>query len=361
MKHTRFVATLGLATITLSACGGSGDSSASTDGATGAADSGSITLSAYSGIFQDNYQKAVIDPFIKKFPKIDVKYNPVKSSADNLAGLRAGQGNPTSDVSIMDVSVSDTANKSDLFEKLDPEQVPNAADVDDKGKNPDGFGPAVTFDSLVLAYNEKVSPAPTKWADMWDSKYKGKVVVTAHPDIQGTSLMMIMNKQAGGDYTKDVSPGVEKLKELAPSVQTFAPQPDVYTLVQSGTADIGIAWNARAQYYSDQSSGKQKVAIPDDDTIFQINTINLVKGSKNSKAAQTFINYALSPEAQKTFTETMFYAPTNTKAEPSSEALARTAADPSKVEQVMDIDWAYVATQREKWTQLWRREIIRGS
>jgi putative spermidine/putrescine transport system substrate-binding protein len=30
--------------------------------------SGAITLAAYSGIFQDNYMKAVVEPFMKRFP-----------------------------------------------------------------------------------------------------------------------------------------------------------------------------------------------------------------------------------------------------------------------------------------------------
>ncbi len=41
-----------------------------------------------------------------------------------------------------------------------------------------------------------------------------------------------------------------------------------------------------------------------------------------------FANYALSREAQKAFTERMFYAPTNIKAEIAPAALARTASSP---------------------------------
>jgi putative spermidine/putrescine transport system substrate-binding protein len=358
MQAHKVVGTIGIAVLGLAACGGGGSGSGSADA--GSADSGTITIQGYSGIFQDNYQAAVIAPFMKKYPKITVKYAPVKSSADNLASIRASKDRPRADISIMDVSVANTANKSDLFAKLDPALVPNAADVDPRGKNSEGYGPAVTFDSLVLVYNDKVSPAPTSWDALWDPKHRGRVVVTAHPDIQGTSLMMIENAKAGGTID-DESKGVARLKELAPAVQTFAPQPDQYTLVQAGGADLAIAWNARAQTYANKSGGKLKVAIVDDKTVFQINTINLVKGAQNSKAAETFINYALSPEAQETFTETMFYAPTNTKAKPSAEALARTSADPAKVKNVLDVDWTQVASKRDAWTQAWRRDIIAGS
>lgn len=340
--------------LAVTGCGGA-------SGASDSADSGSIVVQGYSGIFQDNYAKAVIEPFTKKYPDIKVTYQGGGSSAENLAALRAAKNNPTADVSIMDLSVSDTANKSDLFQPLDPSKVTNMKDIDKRGQVAGNYGPAVTFDSLVLIYNKKVNPAPTNWDSLWDPKYKGQVVVPAHPDIQGTSLMLIENAKGGADYTQSVDAGVKRLKELAPSVQTWAPQPDSYTLVQSGTAELAIAWNARAQFYADKSKGELKVAIADDKTIFQINTINLVKNSQSPTAAQTFINYALNPETQAKFTETMFYAPTNSKAKPSENALQRTSADPKKIANVLDVDWTKVAQKREDWTQIWRRQILAGS
>lgn len=351
-KKTIIVTGVAGTMLAVAGCGGGAQ------GAADSSDSGSVVVQGYSGIFQDNYEKAVIEPFQKKYPDIKVTYQGGGSSADNLAALRAAKNDPTADVSIMDLSVSDTANKSDLFQPLDPAKVPNMKDVDKRGQVAGNYGPAVTFDSLVLIYNKKVNPAPTTWDSLWDPQYKGQVVVPAHPDIQGTSLMLIENAKAGGDYTQSVDAGVKRLKELAPSVQTWAPQPDSYTLVQSGTAELAVAWNARAQFYADQSKGELKVAIPNDKTIFQINTINLVKNSKSPKAAQTFINYALSPEAQAKFTETMFYAPTNTKAKPSEAALQRTSADPKKVANVLDVDWTKVAEKRDAWTQIWRRQIL---
>lgn len=321
-------------------------------------EAGSIVVQGYSGIFQDNFKKAVLDPFTAKYPKIKVTYNGMGNSADNLASLRAAKNSPTANVAIMDLSVSNTANKSQLFQPLDPAKVPNMKDIDKRGQVVGNYGPAVTFDSLVLIYNDKVNPKPTKWNSLWDPKNKGQVIVPAQPDIQGTGLMLIENARAGGNYKTSVAPGVKRLQELAPSVQTWAPQPDQYTLVQAGTAKIAVGWNARSQFYADKSKGKMKVSIPDDKTIFQINTINLVKDSKSPEAAQTFVNYALSPEAQAKFTETMYYAPSNTKSKPAASALSRTSADPAKVGQVLDVDWTVVAKKRDEWTQIWRRQIL---
>src|SRR5690606_28782356 len=130
--------------------------------------------------------------------------------------------------------------------------------------------------------------------------------------IQGTTLTIITNQMAGGtNYVETVEPGIQRLMELAPNVQTWDPQPDVYQPISSGSAQIGIGWNARAQVYSDLSGGTLAASLPDEGSGFQINVIGLVEGAPNRDAAARFIDYALSPEAQAAFTERMFYAPTN--------------------------------------------------
>jgi putative spermidine/putrescine transport system substrate-binding protein len=323
------------------------------------AESGEVTLMMYSSVVQDNYTKAVVEPFMEKYPDITLEYVPAESSSEMLASLRSQKASPTTDVTVMDISVAATGNDEGIFQPLDPEKVSNLADVDERGQVEGNFGPAVTFDNLVLLYNtEQVSEPPTSWEALWSDEVAGKVVIDAAPDIQGLSLMMIMNKIEGADYKQTVQPAVERLSDLAPDVMTWAPNPDSYTMVTNGAAAMGIGWNARAQFYSNESDGKLGVAIPEEGSVFQINTINLVEGSDSPEAAQTFINYALSPEAQAAFTEQMYYAPTNTKAEVSPEAQERTASTPERQAQMLDVDWSYVAGQNDAWVELWRREIM---
>jgi putative spermidine/putrescine transport system substrate-binding protein len=323
--------------------------------------SGEITLSAYSGIFQDNYMKAVVTPFMQRFPRIKVNYFAAANSAAMLGALRAQRSSPQTDVVILDVSVQKAANDEGLFAKLDPALVPNLAQLNELGRpTHEGMGPAVTFDHLVLLYNrELVQPAPKGWADLWDPRLRGQIAITAAPDIQGLALTILINKTQGVDYKASIDGAIRRLRELAPSVQTWNPNPDQYTLVINGTVRAAIGWNARAQIYSDQSPGKLGVLLPEDGTVFQINTINAVTGSRSMAAAQTFLNYAIGAEAQKSFTETMFYAPVNTTAQVGAAALARTATAPENMARVVPVDWSFVAANRDRWNERWRREVIR--
>ena len=354
LRRKATVAAAGLAIgSVLAACGSTGKAEDSST-------SGHVTLTMYSGVVQDNYMKAVVEPFMKENPEIKVKYVPAESSSEMLATLRSQKGDPTTDVAVMDTSVAATGNDEGIFQPLDPKKVPNLADIDKRGQVEGNFGPAVTFDSLVLLYNkEKVSEAPTSWEALWSDAAAGKVVMEAAPDIQGLSLMMIMNNIEGADYKKTVEPAVERLAELVPDVQTWAPNPDAYTMVTNGSASMGIGWNARAQFYSDESESLG-VSIPEEGSVFQTNTINLVEDSDSPKAAQTFVNYALSPEAQASFAEQMYYAPTNTKAKVSPQAQERTATTPERQAGMLDVDWSYVASKNDAWTEIWRREIMGG-
>lgn len=327
------------------------------------AEEGVVTVAGYDGIFSDHYVETVIEGFREAYPDIEIDYYPMTNSAAMLGMLRAQQEDPLLDVVIMDVSVAKAATDEGLTAELDPSIVTNLEDLYPTAFTEGVNGPAVTFDNLVLMYNtEAVEEPPTSWEALWDEQHDGMVTIPAAPDIQGTALTIIANKLAGGaPYTENLDAGVERLAELAPHVQTWDPSPDPYVPIMNGSANIGIGWNARGQIYSDQSEGAMKVVIPEEGSIFQINTINLVANSPDAEAAQTFINYALSPEAQAAFTEAMFYAPTNSKAQPSEEAMERTAATPERMESMMDVNWLEVAEFREDLSERWRREIISQS
>lgn len=326
----------------------------------GTAMSETVTLAAYAGIFQDHYTRAVIEPFMEANPDITVEFYPMPNSAQMLGTLRAQASAPQLDVVIMDVSVGKAATDEGLFAPMDEGVTAHYADLYPQAR-PEGVNAAgVTFDNLVMLYNaEAITEAPTSWEALWDESHAGRVAIPAVPDIQGTTLTIITNQMAGGgSYTESVDAGIARLAELAPNVQTWDPKPDVYQPIASGQADIGIGWNARAQVYSADSEGRLGVVLPEEGSGFQINVIALVEEAPNAEAARTFVDYALSPEAQAAFTEEMFYAPTNPSAVElvSEEALAKTAA--GSMERMIDIDWLEVAEIRDAITEQWRRQVI---
>jgi putative spermidine/putrescine transport system substrate-binding protein len=319
---------------------------------------GEITVAAYSGIFEDNYKPAVIEPFMKANPGIKVTYYSAGASAQTLGVLRSQKAAPQIDVVLFDVSVAKGATDDGLLEDISDlpvmkELLPNAFT---KGV----LGAAGTFDNYVMLYSPKnVTPAPDSWKEFWNPKHKGRMAITAPPDIVGISFTLMANKTwGGGDYRKSVETGIAKIAEIAPDVLSWAPAPDPYTFVIQGQADLAVGWNARGQLYSAKSDGRLAVAIPKEGSLFQINQMCLVKGSRNTAAARTFISYALGAEAQKSFTERMFYAPVNAHAKISAEAMAKTASTPERLAEMLDVDWLEIARIRGNILEQWRRRIL---
>jgi putative spermidine/putrescine transport system substrate-binding protein len=149
--------------------------------------SGEITLTAYSGIFQDKYEESVIKPFMAKYPNVKVSYFASNTSSAMLGNLRSQAGDPQTDVVIFDVSTSLIGDKEDLLAPLSTADVPNLADLVPQAIVKEGYGPAVTFDNLVVIYNTQVFPtAPTSLSVLWDKAYAGKTAVTSMPSILGS-------------------------------------------------------------------------------------------------------------------------------------------------------------------------------
>lgn len=311
----------------------------------------------YSGVFEDNYTAAVVAPFVATGTPL--QYVGSDTSAAMLGQLRTQKTDPQLDVVIMDTTIAALACGEGLVEPLTPALLPVIDELDPQARAAGGAcGPGVTFDHLVVVYDSgAVTPPPTALKAFWDPAWKGRIGVDAPPNIIGLALTAILAHATTGDW-KNANAAFEQLKALGPSVQTFQPQPDPYTLVLNGTLAMATGWNARAQLYHDRSQGKLGVMLPSEGTVFQINTINLVKGAKNRDAALDFIAYALSAPAQKAFTEAMFYAPTNSQARIDSAAAQRTAVAPENKARVVPIDWPAMLRLRDSWNQRWRREVI---
>lgn len=322
--------------------------------------SGQITLMSYSGIFQDNYTKAVVEPFLAANPGVKVNYAPGGTSAQMVGSVRAQKADPQIDVVIMDVTTSSIGNIEGLFEKLTPAEFPVLEELAPEARAAGGeFGPAVTFDHLVLVYDtQNLKPPIAKLADLWRADLKGQLALSAPPNIQGLALTAMVEKMEGGDHRKSIDAAMRKLKELAPSVNTFEPNPDGYSLILNGVVKVATGWNARSQLYGDQSNGRIGTLLPPEGSVFQINTINLTAGSKNRAAAAAFVKHALSQPAQKAFTERMFYAPTNARAQIDPTAVARTAAAPESRANMIPVDWNDILKVRDQWNNRWRREVI---
>lgn len=278
-----------------------------------------ITLMAYGGAdgFDKKYINTVIKPFEALHPDIQVAYYPVRGSRNALSVLRAQKLAPKVDVVMLDLSFARVARQENLLAPIDRAQVPNAANLAPIGQELGDWALPVTYDTMALVYARSAFPRPpTSWRTLWDPQYIGKIALPINPKGSVTTLAMtiIASHLAGAlYYPRDIEAGISYLAKLGPQVASWRPRPDQYWAVAHNQALLTIGWNARGQSHIDALGPRLGTAVPAEGTVMQVSTLSRVAERPNAAQTQAFINYALSPEAQKAFSEAMFFAPTNQK------------------------------------------------
>jgi putative spermidine/putrescine transport system substrate-binding protein len=329
----------------------------------GSAKATEITVMGYRGAFEENYVRAVVKPFMKIYPDIQVTHFGAQNAGTELATMRAQKAAPQANAVIFDLSVAKIARDEGLVVNLDTTKISNYADLADLGKDLDGYAMPLTYDTVSLIYNRDAYPTPpTSWNALWDDKQRGKVIIPAPAggDIQTILLTIITNRLAGeNEYKRTIDPAVKKLIALAPNVQTWEPKPDQYTLVGNGTATISFGYNARSQFFFDQTQGRLRSTVPVEGSASQINVISAIANAPDVEATRIFINYALGPEAQAAFAKAMFYAPSNKKTVVDDATRKRIPLmDPEQQARLIPVDWMSIGDLRTTMLQPWRRQII---
>jgi putative spermidine/putrescine transport system substrate-binding protein len=319
---------------------------------------GAITVMGYPGDFRAKFTRHVIGPFQRKFPNVAVSYFEGGNSAQMVGLLRGQRDDPQIDVAIIDASVTASVNQEGLFLPLTDAELPNLRDLlPEATRFTRGFGPACTFDSYCLLY-DTTRVTLRSLAQWWEPQYKGRIGFAAPPNIQGIALTLLVNKMMGGDYTQSVDPAFAKLRELAPSVRTFHPNPNGLTLVLNGAVSLSTSWNAGSQQRRDEVGGKLGILIPPEGAIVIMDTVNVVKGAKQLDAALAFANYVISAEAQQAFAEATYYGATNARSRVRDGVLQRSVGNPTLRSRIIPVDWTFVSPLRDQWTERWRRQVI---
>ncbi|HXD54481.1 MAG TPA: ABC transporter substrate-binding protein [Solirubrobacteraceae bacterium] len=193
------------------------------------------------------------------------------------------------------------------------------------------YGISLQWGPNTLLYNTKsVTPAPTSWAEIYGSKYKGLVSVPNNPiQIADAALYLSKTEPSLGisdpyELTeKQLDAAVELLKKQRPLIKKYwSLASDEIELFKSGDAVIGAAWPYQYSTLIADHVPVQQI-IPSEGATGWADTWMLSAHAKHPNCAYKWVNWVSSPKVQAEQAISYGETPVNTKACPIMETISK--------------------------------------
>ncbi len=179
-------------------------------------------------------------------------------------------------------------------------QIPNFANVDKKFTNQyydpgNKFSVPYQWGTTAMAYDKtKVPSAPTKWADLWDPAYKGKLVLLDDSrEVPGMALA-VLGFDRNSTNPQELDQAKQKLIELKPNILLFNSD-DPETVLITGEAWAGLVYNGNAALGHNENPNIEYICPAEGCGIWYDN-LAMPKGAPHPDAAMAFLNFMLEPK-----------------------------------------------------------------
>ncbi len=196
---------------------------------------------------------------------------------------------------------------SDLFI---PYETGQKSSLDSADISEDGIWTAFTELPIVFIYNNKLvsdSEAPRKWADLFDSKWKGSIAF-ADMNNSGTSYTIISTmEQLFNEQKESLLPRF--YSQLDGKV--LSSSGEIIPKVSNGDFLIGITLEETAKKYMDLGYNIA-MAHPEDGTSAVPDGCAILKNAPHSYNAGVFIDFVVSYNTQKFIMENFYRRPVRT-------------------------------------------------
>ena len=206
--------------------------------------------------------------------------------------------------------------KEDMLEKIDYSNLENYKYIPEKYRNlrfdpTNEYSVPYTVSYVGLIYNKTlVEEAPTSWTVLWDERYTNNILMFGNP----RDAFAIAQSILGMDYNTESPIAWKVAAELLKDQKNVAPNyvnDEVFLKMESGEA-------ALAPYYvGDFLSMKEnnddlEFVYPKEGVNYFVDGCCILKGSKNKRAAELYIDFLLDPEVAKANAEYICYGSPNT-------------------------------------------------
>ena len=281
MKVFRTSIVVVVLSILIVACGG---------GQQPAAKSTELNLYAWS----EYVPQALLDSFTSQ-TGIKVNYDTYSSNEELQAKLQAGASGY--DVIVPSDYMISILKNQNLLEKLDLNQVPNFKNLDDRIINQE-YDPGNEYTvpyqwgtSCLVVDTSKVTRPVTKWADLWDPEFSGKIVLLDDEREVIGMVLEVLGYDKNSTDPAQLEEAKVKLSELMPSIKLFDSDNPKQALL-AGEVWLGQTWNGEASIAHSENEAIEYI-FPEEGCTIWFDNLAIPKSAAHIDAAHTFINFVL--------------------------------------------------------------------
>ncbi|WP_326828749.1 spermidine/putrescine ABC transporter substrate-binding protein [Streptosporangium sp. NBC_01810] len=318
MSRTRYTRSLPAVALTaglalaVSACGGGGaDTAAPAASASSAQLNPNADLSKQSLTISvwDGYTPKELAAEVKDKLKTDLKVTLHDTNEAIMAKLTGGADTGL-DVAFVSGQYAQALNEAGLLEPLHPELIPNLANLYPEAKElsydkGNVFSVPYTWGTTGICYRtDLMKTAPTSWNDLLDPPAEAVKKVTMMTTERWLALPAIkaLGYSVNTKNDEEIAKVKAKLLEAKPKLlgyddTTFGDK------LKSGEAVMVEAWDG----WCPTTEENIKFAVPKEGSDLWVDTMVVLKSSKNKEAAHAFINYILDPKVHGWAAENILY------------------------------------------------------
>ena len=141
-----------------------------------------LSFFVYVGANQGVVPREVVAEYTKANPNVTIELfegTNAETYPKMVAARKTTPDQPIVNFGFVNADANAKGDVDDMWETLDPANVPTLANVYDTFKRKDNKGIAWGMVGIGLMYNtDNVKSAPTSWLDFWDPRFKGRLALS---------------------------------------------------------------------------------------------------------------------------------------------------------------------------------------
>jgi spermidine/putrescine-binding protein len=275
-------------------------------------------------VFEGYADKQWLDPFVKETGATVNVSN--ATSVDEIFNKMAADGGKGFDLATIDTSLFQRYYEHKLILPIDILKLKNYKNILPEFQNlkvtqfeGKQYGVPYAWGTIPLFWDETViAQKPDSWDIMWDTKYKGKVLLLDEPQ----NVMVTMALKLGGfkdlwNFSdEDFAKLAEGFKTIAPQLRTLTTgATDAVDLIANHEAVVGMAFGEQLKAQASQKGLKVDLTIPKEGGIGWLDNWVISAGTQNVELALKWIDWCIRKDNDKMMSDLIGYPGASNPAE----------------------------------------------